>query len=180
MKELISLDTLDQDAIADSLVGLVGQRKPGKLDPDSVIEAARSASHPLHGYFTWDNTQAAHLWRRSQATRVIQRVNMIWAGTAPKIIHAPNAHASRGQKILHLAAKPRAMAGNVPPPSRSDMTNPGRRVALLYRALDDLVVVRDRYESVPELSEVRIAIARYAKKIADVKRQAQSARERGC
>lgn len=192
-----SLDALDQSAIADALVGLVGQREPGLIHPDSVIKAARAASHPLHNYFTWDNTQAAQLWRREQATYVIQRVERIWASRPPRVIHSSNGQKERGQKILQLptvTARPTRSAGRTivtpsvandddladarptrPRFTRSDLSDPVQRVAVLYQALEDFVTLQNRYGFIPELSEVRIAIGSYAKKIADVKRRCEPA-----
>ena len=40
--------------------------------PEAVLEAAAVASSPLHGYFEWDDTEAAHRWRLTQASHLLR------------------------------------------------------------------------------------------------------------
>ena len=47
----------------------------GHVDPDDLIEAARSPEHPCHNDFTWDVEQAAREHWRGQATGLIRRVH---------------------------------------------------------------------------------------------------------
>lgn len=46
----------------------------GMLTEEAVVKAARSESHPLHGHFTWDDTEAAKQWRLEQARSLICRI----------------------------------------------------------------------------------------------------------
>ena len=46
----------------------------GRVDPDRLIEAARSPDHPCHADFTWDVEQAAAERLRDQARSLIRRV----------------------------------------------------------------------------------------------------------
>jgi hypothetical protein len=46
----------------------------GRLVPEDVVEAAREPSSPLHGYFTWDDTEAAARYRLDQARTLIRSV----------------------------------------------------------------------------------------------------------
>lgn len=48
----------------------------GRLTAESVLEAARSPKHPLHGHFEWDDSAAAHHWRIEQARRLIRGVQV--------------------------------------------------------------------------------------------------------
>lgn len=45
----------------------------GSLSPELIVEAARSAYHPLHHAFTWDDSVAAHEYRLLQARAMIRR-----------------------------------------------------------------------------------------------------------
>jgi hypothetical protein len=49
----------------------------GRLVPEAVIEAAASPTSPLHRYFTWDNTEAAHEYRKQQARKLIRVVRVV-------------------------------------------------------------------------------------------------------
>lgn len=44
-----------------------------RLSPDDVVRAASDPASPLHRYFTWDDTAAAHQWRMCQAETLIRR-----------------------------------------------------------------------------------------------------------
>jgi len=61
------------DAVAE-LNALAG--RSGKLTPEQVIEAAEDESSPLHGCFTWDDTEAAAKWRIEEARELIRSVHI--------------------------------------------------------------------------------------------------------
>jgi len=49
----------------------------GRLTHEDVVSAARSESSPLHGYFNWNDTEAAHQHRLEQARDLIKRVKLV-------------------------------------------------------------------------------------------------------
>lgn len=55
-----------------------------KLDPVSVVEAARSKKSPLHGAFCWDDTEAANLHRIWQARQLIRSISVVREDTKEK------------------------------------------------------------------------------------------------
>lgn len=48
----------------------------GLLTPDDVLKDARSKSSPLHGWFDWDDSSAAHKHRLYQARRLINVIEI--------------------------------------------------------------------------------------------------------
>lgn len=48
----------------------------GRLTPDAVVADARSKSSPLHGCFTWDDSEAAKQWRLQEARELIRSVRV--------------------------------------------------------------------------------------------------------
>ena len=50
------------------------ESKNGILKPEDVVEFARNKNTALHDRFTWDNTEAAHLWRLHEARNIIRCV----------------------------------------------------------------------------------------------------------
>tara|TARA_R110000744_G_scaffold43071_1_gene96889 strand:+ start:978 stop:1478 length:501 start_codon:yes stop_codon:yes gene_type:complete len=44
----------------------------GMLTPDEVVHSAKHASHPLHNHFQWDDSIAAHNFRKTQARRLMR------------------------------------------------------------------------------------------------------------
>lgn len=48
-----------------------------KVDEELVIDAARDPRNPLHKYFEWDDSVAAHSWRKKQALDLILASKMV-------------------------------------------------------------------------------------------------------
>ena len=48
----------------------------GAIKPNLVVEAARDPDSPLHGYFEWDDSVAAHQHRLAQAGELIRKLTI--------------------------------------------------------------------------------------------------------
>ncbi len=59
--------------IIEALQGIAKEHN-GVLSPAAVVEYARPKSSPLHSRFTWDNTEAARLYRLVEARSLISVV----------------------------------------------------------------------------------------------------------
>jgi len=64
----------------------------GLLIADHVVDEARKKNSPLHPYFNWDDTKAAHqyrLWRACVMTENSQRVlTVVFSMFCPIVIYA--------------------------------------------------------------------------------------------
>lgn len=49
----------------------------GELRPEVIVLEATQADHPLHSYFTWDESEAAHRFRLIEAQTMIRQVKVI-------------------------------------------------------------------------------------------------------
>lgn len=49
-------------------------RQNGRLDQESVVEAARKPKSPLHPHFEWDDSKAANAFRLEQASYLIRSI----------------------------------------------------------------------------------------------------------
>lgn len=56
------------------LEDLMANAQDQLLKPEAVVDAARPRSSPLHGYFTWNNAEAADQWRLVQARALLRSV----------------------------------------------------------------------------------------------------------
>ena len=54
---------------------IIALEKNGRVDPNDLIEAAKSPNHPCHEDFTWDVGKAAAERWRDQARSLIRRVH---------------------------------------------------------------------------------------------------------
>ena len=59
----------------------------GEINPQAIVDSAKNKKSILHGYFEWDDSEAARLYRIRQATRLLSHieVKMITDGKAKKI-----------------------------------------------------------------------------------------------
>jgi hypothetical protein len=53
----------------------------GELTPQTVVDVARPADHPLHNRFEWNNDVAGEAYRRVQAQELIRSVKITYAET---------------------------------------------------------------------------------------------------
>ena len=65
-------------------LGKIYERE-GTLTPTTVLEEAREETHPLHSFFTWDNTAAAESYRLIQAQYLIRSVKITIVEETKKI-----------------------------------------------------------------------------------------------
>lgn len=53
----------------------LAKKAKGRITPRDVVEAARSASSPLHGYFEWNDSEAAERYREIQARTLLRSIS---------------------------------------------------------------------------------------------------------
>lgn len=91
-------DATDPKAVGKRLEMLRKQCK-GELTPEDVLKDAKDRSSPLHGFFEWSDTKAAHQHRLAQARGLIRSVVAIYVSdTEPAVrqrayVHIPEAGA---------------------------------------------------------------------------------------
>lgn len=72
LKELSKVSAVE--AARQSLVQIQAKSEDGLLRAEAVVDTARHPDHPLHKYFTWDDSAAAEQWRMMQARQLIRKV----------------------------------------------------------------------------------------------------------
>lgn len=51
--------------------------KEFSLDTKAIVEKAKDPGTELHKCFTWDDKEAAELWRRLEASKILKRLVMV-------------------------------------------------------------------------------------------------------
>lgn len=87
-------------SVADELHKLY--TKAGELTPEAVEAKARNPRSPLHGYFEWDDTRAAHLYRLEQARQLIRTVRITTDNGDVRAFHP--VCVNEGGKATHYVA----------------------------------------------------------------------------
>lgn len=70
------LDKPERKAVATKEVIALSEKHGGTITPEIILTEAKRKASPLHGFFCWDNTEAANEYRRIQAERLIRRVKV--------------------------------------------------------------------------------------------------------
>lgn len=65
------------DVVYRELLAIKDRDDDGQVKAEVVVELASNPKHPLHGYFEWDDSKAAHDHRLWQARVLIARVRIV-------------------------------------------------------------------------------------------------------
>jgi hypothetical protein len=131
----------------------IAKEHGGCLRPENVVTEARVVKSPLHSWFTWENTEAAHQWRLYQARQLI-RVVVTYAET-------PDKTPSR----VFVSLTPDRPAGNGYRSTVSVMSNEEHRKQLLADALDEMDRFKAKYAALQELAGVFRAMDRSSRRL---------------
>ena len=119
-------------------------RRDGVVTADAVLREGRKKRSPLHSWFEWDETEAAHQYRLIQARSLVRSitVNILGADdeeiTVRAFVHIEDDH---GYEDVHTV-----------------LSTVDRRALLLVRVLGELQQVRRKYADIEELAAVFAAI----------------------
>lgn len=136
---------------------LVCNQNGGVLRAEDVVEFARDSGTALHSKFTWDDGQAAHLYRLQQARNVINvMVRMVENVSAPVPIY------------VSLVEERRSPGGGY---RRTEdvMRDPEQRLLILKQAQKELESWQRRYAAFDEFGRVFREIERIIDKKRRVK-----------
>jgi len=119
----------------------------GELTPETVVADARDPASPLHPLFEWNETEAAHQYRLSQARSIIRAVVVRYRATpegGPRSIVA-FVNVKEGDRRYYTAT---AVA----------MSDPERRGIVLRQAWEDFQALRRRYADLAEFATLFAAL----------------------
>jgi hypothetical protein len=124
------------------------QEAHGLLRAEDVVDAARAKSSPLHHYFTWDDSEAARLYRITEA-RVLIRTAVEYKQIDDKLIEMQSFCSLTTDRTL-VGGGYRSMVAVLESPSLRD-----QRLADLISELQRLQAKISQFR---ELREVSVAI----------------------
>jgi len=112
----------------------------GFLTPEAVVSVAKDEDNPLHPYFTWDDTEAAHKWRLEQARKLIRlSVTIVKQDTQPVRAYVSLLN-DRGKNGYRATI--------------DVLNDEDLRDQLLHCALRELAAFRNKYAVLSELAEL--------------------------
>lgn len=116
----------------------------GMLTEEAVVVAAKAKAHPLHDRFTWDDSEAAKLWRLEEARKLIRSVYVTFEQPPEKPV-----------TVRAYASLPSDREAGLGYRSIQDvMTDEQLRKELLKAAMVDLEIFKRRYSNLSELQPI--------------------------
>lgn len=139
--------------VAYEVIEAVRTKNGGDVTADAVVEVAKSKRNPLHPEFIWDDTEAGHQFRLTQARKMLRSFVVVRGEIATE----------RPQRVYEIVKVPQKEDEK---PTRKNtyrtveqvMADPDTRAELLGRALRELITIRNRYKDLQELAVVMRAI----------------------
>lgn len=133
----------DAKAVGEHLE-LLRQQSKGELTPEDVLADAKHDNSPLHSFFEWDDTAAAHQHRLAQARGLIRSVVAIY------VDEEKQKPAVRAKAYVHIAE---AGAPHYRETGHA-MSQTKTRQMVLQRAWRELQAWKVRYKDLKEFSDL--------------------------
>lgn len=146
MESILDVVTLEEKmSIITELLDLY-ESKGRVLLAEDVLEFAKDPKTALHRHFTWDDDEAANLWRLQQARNII-RVSIQFSADAPQVF----------RPLVNLVRDPAALGAFR---NAEDVYRAGeqQRQLVMKQAMREARFWRERYRGVPELAPVFAAM----------------------
>jgi hypothetical protein len=116
----------------------------GVLRAKDVVEEAKPKTSPLHDRFTWDDSEAAHLWRLEEARHMI-RVTVEYIDDGKNRLP---------MRVFVSLSPDRQETGGGYRPTVTVMSNAEMRKQLLADACEEMDGFKDKFKSLNELADV--------------------------
>jgi hypothetical protein len=123
---------------------LLRKQFKGEITPEDVLEDAKHDNSPLHSFFEWDDTAAAHAHRLAQARGLIRSVVAIYVDEEKE---KPAVRAKAYVHINEPSAPHYREAGHA-------MSQKKTRQIVLQRAWRELAAWKQRYRDLKEFSDL--------------------------
>jgi hypothetical protein len=123
-----------------------------EITPQSVLDAGRDVSSPIHDVFEWEDSVAAEQYRLDQARRLIGHVRIV------REEEPPQQYKERGFVSI-------SNSNNVYVPLANALSNEEYRNHLLKQAKSDCEVFQAKYRRLQELSAVISAMNEFTENV---------------
>lgn len=121
----------------------IAEENGGLLRPEEVVERARAPESPLHGWFEWDDDEAAQKYRIHQARNLI-RVNVTYLQTLGRSVP---------YRVFVSLSPDRSAAGGYRV-TTDVLRDDAARAIMLADALRELRAIQFKYRNLRELERV--------------------------
>lgn len=135
-------------------IEMLREKFKGELTPEDILEDAKNGNSPLHSFFEWSDSAAAHQHRLAQARGLIRSVVAIYVqDEAPPVRQRAYVNIKKAGEPQHYRELSHAM-------SRKDT-----RDVVLRRAWSEFQQWRKRYKDMKEFADFFDAADEFEKKL---------------
>lgn len=120
----------------------------GGLTPQALVDESRADDAPLHDLFTWDDAQAAEMFRCVQARQIIHSIEVVATGDSKPV---------KAFVSLRIGGTERRYQN-----TEIALSSPDSREMVLKEALSELRSFERKYSRLAELADVMAAIREVA------------------
>lgn len=135
----------------------------GELTPNHVVADASNSNSPLHSFFEWDDTEAAHQHRLHQARNLIRTIVVRYEEVSPPQpirvyvnVKSPLEDVEDGKPRQHYTSLAEALS------------EPDTRRAVLLRAKNELDAWRSRYAGLKDFADIVSQASLMSEKISEL------------
>lgn len=64
--------------VAGEEIARLEEASGGSLMPETIVKSAKKKSSPIHNCFEWDDTKAAEVYRRRQASEMMRKIVVVY------------------------------------------------------------------------------------------------------
>ena len=121
---------------------LLRQQCKGELTPEDVVKDAENPNSPLHSFFEWKNSRAAHEYRLAQARGLIRTVVAVFVQDDKPAVR------TRAYVHIHEPGAPHYRSAD------HAMSQTKTKRMVLDRALGELVAWKKRYRQLKEFADL--------------------------
>jgi len=140
-------------SIVGAHIEMLREKFKGEITPEDVLEDAKNDNSPLHSFFEWSDSAAAHQHRLQQARGLIRSVVAVYvredkpAVKTRAYVHIPQGETSHYREASHA------------------MSQKSTRDVVLKRALEELIGWQKRYHDLHEFADLFEGIAQLEMKL---------------
>jgi len=145
--------------IAGQEIKRITTKSGGKVKPETVIMESKKKSAPLHPMFDWNETEAAHNWRKAQARGILGNLVQV------EII---NNEPEKVRSMVCVAVRDEndESQGKAYMPIQDAMNDPEYRQQVINEARSELEGWQRRFKAYGFLADSVRAVKKIVKKIA--------------
>lgn len=134
-------------------------KERGTVAPESVVDAARPETSPIHPHFEWDDSEAAERYRQVQARQMIRSLVVVYVRNDTEEPQPPVRALVKLKPLVRSTQTP-ILLPNEYTPVKQVMSSDELHLHMVRQAMRSLTAWSDQYGDMAEFAQVRRLVDR--------------------